>query len=61
MEARINDTLRRLAITRVIVAHRPETLRAADRVVTIGRRASGALPYPTMFPLAAEAAAHPGR
>src|SRR5262249_395721 len=31
MERRINDTLRQLKITRVAIAHRPETIRAADR------------------------------
>ncbi len=36
-ERHINEGLRRLAITRVSVAHRPETMRAADRVVLIER------------------------
>jgi ATP-binding cassette, subfamily B, bacterial CvaB/MchF/RaxB len=35
MERRINDTLRQLEITRVAVAHRPETIRAADRVFSL--------------------------
>jgi ATP-binding cassette subfamily B protein RaxB len=34
-EARINEILRQLAITRVSVAHRPEMMRAADRVILI--------------------------
>jgi ATP-binding cassette subfamily B protein RaxB len=32
MEQRINDTLQKLRITRVSVAHRPETIKAADEV-----------------------------
>jgi ATP-binding cassette subfamily B protein RaxB len=36
-ERHINDTLRRLEITRISVAHRPETIRAADRVFRIGQ------------------------
>ena len=39
-EKRINDTLRQLHITRVAVAHRPETIKAADRVFSIGRTAA---------------------
>jgi ATP-binding cassette subfamily B protein RaxB len=35
MERRINETLRRLEITRVAIAHRPETIRAADRVFSL--------------------------
>lgn len=42
-ERQINATLRRLEITRVSIAHRPETIRAADRVVMIGSRDG----YPT--------------
>ena len=34
-ERKINAKLKRLAITRIIAAHRPETLAAADRVVSI--------------------------
>ena len=37
-ERQINATLRRLEITRVSIAHRPETIRAADRVLMIGDR-----------------------
>lgn len=35
MERRINETLRQLNITRVAIAHRPETIAAADRVFTL--------------------------
>ena len=37
-ERQINATLRRLEITRVSIAHRPETIRAGDRVLMIGDR-----------------------
>lgn len=32
-EKKINRTLRQLAITRIVVAHRPETIRSADRLL----------------------------
>jgi ATP-binding cassette subfamily B protein RaxB len=35
-EAIVNENIKRLNITRVIVAHRPETIRSADRVLEIG-------------------------
>ncbi len=38
VERRINENLRRLAITRISIAHRPETMRAADRIFVVGRR-----------------------
>lgn len=34
-EAAVNQSLKALNITRIIVAHRPETIRAADRVVAL--------------------------
>ncbi|MEM7663646.1 MAG: peptidase domain-containing ABC transporter [Pseudomonadota bacterium] len=34
-ERRVNDALKQLSITRIIAAHRPETLAAADRVVAL--------------------------
>jgi ATP-binding cassette subfamily B protein RaxB len=34
-EKAVNAALSNLAITRLVVAHRPETLRAAGRVVTL--------------------------
>jgi ATP-binding cassette, subfamily B, bacterial CvaB/MchF/RaxB len=42
-ETRINETLKQLAITRISVAHRPETMKAADRVIRIEK----AQPAPT--------------
>jgi ATP-binding cassette, subfamily B, bacterial CvaB/MchF/RaxB len=35
----VNDTLRGLGMTRISVAHRPETIRAADRVIRLDRGA----------------------
>src|SRR5215470_6900328 len=48
MERRINDTLRQQKITRVAIAHRPDTLRAADRVFSLEKAspATGVLPAP---------------
>jgi ATP-binding cassette, subfamily B, bacterial CvaB/MchF/RaxB len=38
MEQHINRNLKQLDITRVSIAHRPETMRAADRVFVMGRK-----------------------
>lgn len=35
-ERLINDTIKQLHMTRVIIAHRPETIAAADRVIVLG-------------------------
>ncbi len=35
-ERQVNEALRRSSMTRIIVAHRPETIRSADRVITMG-------------------------
>ncbi len=35
-ERKVNDALKSLPITRIMVAHRPETIRAADRIVEVG-------------------------
>lgn len=44
----VNTTLRGLPATRIVVAHRPETIRAADRVIQLegGRIASDSAPVP---------------
>ena len=42
--ALVNQAVRQLALTRVIVAHRPETIASAGRVVALQRRARGAGP-----------------
>jgi len=34
-EYRVNSAIRKLNITRVIIAHRPETIRTADRVIVL--------------------------
>ncbi len=58
LERAVNDAVRQLKITRIVVAHRPETIRAADRVITLagGRvvsdvrqgRAVDAVPAPAL-------------
>ena len=35
-EQLINDTIKQLKVTRVIIAHRPETIASADRVIVLG-------------------------
>src|SRR5207237_2883194 len=35
-EREVNEALRHVRATRVVIAHRPETIRAADRVIEIG-------------------------
>ena len=35
-EASVNDAVRKLNITRIVVAHRPSTIELADRVVRLG-------------------------
>lgn len=37
-ERRISETLRQLPMTRISIAHRPETIQAADRVITLDGR-----------------------
>ncbi len=37
-ERAVNQALQALAITRIVVAHRPETLQAADRVVNLAAK-----------------------
>jgi ATP-binding cassette, subfamily B, bacterial CvaB/MchF/RaxB len=34
-EKAVNDALRAMRVTRIVIAHRPETIRAADRVITL--------------------------
>jgi ATP-binding cassette, subfamily B, bacterial CvaB/MchF/RaxB len=42
-ERAVNEALRSLQITRIVIAHRPETIRAAERVIALemGAIASG--------------------
>ena len=35
LEALVNEAIKKLNITRVIIAHRPETIRSADRVLAL--------------------------
>jgi ATP-binding cassette subfamily B protein RaxB len=59
MERRINDTLRQLRITRVAIAHRPETIRAADRVFALEKASAGTAVMPAPMLAAAAAGADP--
>ena len=34
-ERRINDAIRAMRVTRILIAHRPETIRSADRVIRL--------------------------
>ncbi len=45
-EKAVNDALRGARMTRIVVAHRPETIRATDRVVSLidGEIAGGGTP-----------------
>jgi ATP-binding cassette subfamily B protein RaxB len=36
-EKRVNDAIGQLGITRVVVAHRPETIRSLGRVIDLGQ------------------------
>ncbi len=42
-ERRVNEAIRQLKLTRVIIAHRPETIAAADRVIDLGQENSIAM------------------
>ena len=59
MERRINDTLRQLKITRVAVAHRPDTIRAADRVFSLEKALPGSKVVRAPLVAAAALAGHP--
>ena len=37
LESIVNDAVKQLNITRIIIAHRPETIRSADKVVSLNR------------------------
>lgn len=43
-EIRISQAIGKLALTRIIVAHRPETMRSAERVIDLGRIRFGTAP-----------------
>jgi len=42
-EKRVNEAIRQLKLTCVIIAHRPETIAAADRVIDLGQENSVAM------------------
>ncbi len=35
LEARVNSAIKALGLTRIIIAHRPETIASASRVLTV--------------------------
>ncbi len=37
-ESAINDAIRHMNVTRIIIAHRPETILSADRIIEIHSR-----------------------
>lgn len=43
MWGQVNEAIRQLKLTRVIIAHRPETIAAADRVIVLGQENSVAM------------------
>ncbi|KWA12409.1 peptidase domain-containing ABC transporter [Burkholderia territorii] len=49
-ESVINDAVRRMNITRIIIAHRPETIRSADRVIQIAYGRTLELDINALFP-----------
>lgn len=50
-EAAINDIIKKLTVTRIIIAHRKETIASADRVIDMGARPPlGAAPAPPKVP-----------
>jgi ATP-binding cassette, subfamily B, bacterial CvaB/MchF/RaxB len=36
-ERQVNEAIRQLKLTRLIIAHRPETIASADRVIVLGQ------------------------
>lgn len=52
-EKAVNDAIRATRVTRVVIAHRPETIRASDRVITLSAgKVQAAGPAPSPRPLA---------
>lgn len=37
MEIQVNESIRKLEITKIVIAHRPETIKSAERVITLNR------------------------
>lgn len=54
-EREVNEHISRLGITRIVIAHRPETINAADRVLTLaGGKLLDRAAVPAAEPIAAE-------
>jgi ATP-binding cassette subfamily B protein RaxB len=51
-ESIVNDAIKALKVTRVVIAHREETIRAADRVLRMGRDAKGNTVFTPVTPAA---------
>jgi ATP-binding cassette subfamily B protein RaxB len=51
-ERLINDTIKQLNMTRVIIAHRPETIASADRVIVLGDGPQASFPPDRVVPSA---------
>jgi ATP-binding cassette, subfamily B, bacterial CvaB/MchF/RaxB len=58
-EKLVNAAIRATRVTRVIVAHRPETIRSADRVINLDEIGGYAMPHLPALPSAGRAAAGP--
>ena len=56
-EKRINNSLKKLQITRVNVAHRPEISSGADRTLWIARTLAGETHRAGLYPIAGQVAA----
>jgi len=54
-EAQINNAIKQMKITRIIIAHRPETIRSADKIVLLN---NGTLSEVTAEQLFGQAATH---
>jgi ATP-binding cassette subfamily B protein RaxB len=44
-EREVNEGIKLLKLTRIIVAHRPETIRSADRVINLDEIGGRAVPH----------------
>lgn len=56
-ESSVNEAVKALKITRVVIAHREETIRAADRVLRMGRDTKGNTTFTTIsFPTTVQVA-----
>jgi ATP-binding cassette subfamily B protein RaxB len=44
-EKGINDAIKKMDITRIIIAHRPETIRSADRIILLNQGSITEIPH----------------